>query len=144
MKALAALIFTALAGCATTEKPSTECTNAAKYAFTMSMLREAGIPYSSISDYTVRSTVVTFPVNTIQAFVLGNKNSPDYNRATVESICHAAGWPRLEAELKSRYSYITAVKEPVSTPRGEIRNRVVVKPLLGPSFRISASTLNNS
>lgn len=141
MKALAPLLVLALSACATTSEPSIECTNAAKYAFTMSMLREAGIPYSSISDYTVRSSVVTFPVNTIQAFVLGNKNSPDHNRATIESICHVAGWPRLEAELKSRYSYITAVKEPSRPAPNEIRNRIVVKPLIGPSFRISTQLL---
>ena len=73
---------------------------------------------------------------------MATRTPPDHNRATIESICHVAGWPRLEAELKSRYSYITAVKEPaVNTAPDEIRNRIVVKPLIGPSFRISTQLL---
>ena len=42
------LLVVAISGCATVKAPSETCVNAGKYAFTMAMLREGGIPLSTV------------------------------------------------------------------------------------------------
>ena len=66
------LLVVALSGCATPKAPSETCVNAGKYAFTMAMLREGGIPLSTVERYSSRPVVVPFPVDTIRDYVMAD------------------------------------------------------------------------
>ena len=80
-----------------------DCYDAANYAKTMAVLREANIPSTSIEEYTTVSTVTVFPVKTIQQYVLVSKSSPIEAYSTILTLCDNFGWHRLETELKTIY-----------------------------------------
>jgi hypothetical protein len=101
---------------------SIECLNAAKYARSIGVLKEAGIPYSSIEEYMTNPVVTTMPMRTIQFYSIGFKGNPGELYESVLNICEKDTWVSLEKELKGK----------MKPPIGELKITTTIKELPPP------------
>lgn len=85
------------------ETGNIQCLNAAKYARSMSVLMQSGISASSIEEYISTTKVVTFPIKTIQHYVMKVKGTPADAYNSIYALCDRFGWQNLEIELKTLY-----------------------------------------
>lgn len=84
------------------ETVSPECVNIAKYGRSIAVLKEAGIPSTSLEEYMTNPTVTSIPMRTIQFYVIYKDLTPGQTYADLLLTCHKVGWTKLEPVLKEK------------------------------------------
>lgn len=84
------------------DKVSPECVNIAKYGRSVAVLRDAGIPSTSLEEYMTNPVVTTIPMRTIQFYVISRDITPGQAYSDLLLSCHKVGWTKLEKVLKDK------------------------------------------
>ena len=75
------------------------CQQAAAYARTIAVLREAGINSLQLQEFVVTPKAVLFPTTQIQLRVYSQKTLPNVAYDEVYELCVANGWQNLRPQL---------------------------------------------
>jgi hypothetical protein len=75
------------------------CQQAAAYARTIAVLREAGINSLQLQEFVVTPKAVLFPTTQIQLRVYSQKTPPNVAYDEVHALCVANGWQNLRPQL---------------------------------------------
>lgn len=96
-------IVIVLSGCAT--QPFTGnsvCVQAAEYARTMAVLRDAGISPTQLDEYAVKTKLMLFPTGAIQRAVFTMGGTPDKAAVRVYKACTDNGWKSLPEKMRDQ------------------------------------------
>lgn len=81
---------------------SPDCINVAKYARSIAVLKEAGIPYTSLGDFIPNQQIKTDTIKVLQFYSLGYNGSPVQLYTDIMLTCHKVGIDNLESVIENK------------------------------------------